>query len=160
MPTGVAGQLPDNLSDYMKVGRSQRPGPVTGVIECFTHSSAFIATASSVKTRSMRFISGRYKILAVTWYSRASTGTPNFRVDANTAVLPFTANTNIKVSIDMGAIPNGIERSSDLVTSDIDGDATPWLNININMGAATLTDFVATIWYIREGHINADVVDD
>lgn len=160
MPIGTAAQLPDNHSDYMKTGRSQRPGPVTGTIECLNLSFGFLGSGPSSHERAMTHIPGRYTILAVTWYSRALTGTPNFRVSANLSATPYVAGISIKDSIDMAAIPSGIDRSSVLAVTDVDGDTNPMLNISLNMSSASLTDFSATVWYFREGHVNPDAVDD
>ncbi len=162
MPTGVAGQLPDNLSTYMKIGRSQRPGPVTGVMECLSFSQAAIGATAGIHERAVVRIPSPFRVFAITWYSRAQTTSPDLNVVTMPAADPYgTVVTNIKVLFDIAADPDGILRSSALGDKLLNEDGSePFLAIRLGMASSTLTDFCCTVWYMRMGHINSDPVND
>lgn len=160
MALGIAGQLPDNLSEYMKVGRSQRPGPVTGVIECFSVSQENYVTQGSNLCRGHTYITGPYTVLAVTWNVRVPVGSPDMRVAASLTATPFTFGIEISPTVDMFAISNGIVRSAGLTNKDIDGDTSPWLGVWLSMLGSTIKDLAVTVWFMRHGHSNLAPVDD
>ena len=162
MPLGIAAQLPDSLPTYQKIGRSLRPGPVTGGIECLSLSIPATSTSLSI-LRAQTYIPGRYKILAVTMYVRAiSAGAPKVQIVASTIATPFTEDVEIMASTALTAGVSIIKRSADLDITDVDGDVDPWLSI-VGLhapGTDTYEDLAVTVWYFRTSHINDESVDD
>lgn len=161
MPFGIASQLPTNLSEYMKLGRAQKPGPSTGNIECFTFAVPTVATSAGTQVRAVTYLpGGDYHILAITWNTRAFTGTPDMLVSAAPTAQGAAGVQIVGFTTTFSATPSGIYYSSDLGNPRVSGDINPYMRIELGMASSTLTDLAVSIFYYRQGHLNPDPVDD
>ena len=170
MALGIAAQLPDSIPDHMNVpGRSQKPGPVTGQIECLNVSWSSGGTQAGLRTICSRNIPGPYTVLAITYYIRTAIDTPAlqfiFDQDSDGKTASAGANDLLTADVDLTNGLNDIIRSGDADMQQnkrINEDGLgSWLCIMVrNAAGDTSTDLSATVWYVRHDHINADTVDD
>ena len=169
MALGIAAQLPDSIPDHMKVpGRAQRPGPVTGQVECLNLSMATSPTEAGTRARSVIKMTGPYTVLAVTWYVRdASAGSPQLQIVVDNLPTGKSASVVELLTADILLTDDGdgIIRSGDATMQNnkfVNADnSLPWLCIMARRGGAdTLIDLAATVWFYRHTHINADTVND
>lgn len=161
MPIGTAGQLPDNLSAYMKDGRSQKPGPGAGNVECLSlYMNGLVTNGDAVQERGVMYVPGGFTLLAVVFRARAVNSSPTIGVQARENPYDGTGNLVMSGITELTTTPT-VRRASDFTLNTINADdPRDWLVVVSSVMTADYTDTSVDVFFVRHGHVNPDAVDD